>query len=428
MIRVAVFPSGSEVAIEVSRALSSSRDVILFGIGSIADYGDAAFVDNYSEMPMYNESNFIEAMASYVADNKIDFIIPGMDEVGYTLKKAEATVGCEVVYAELSVAEVIRKKSSTYKRLADIVPVPRVYDYDQLDESVDFPLFLKPDVGYGSRGARKLGSAQDLQNLDETEINGGIFTEYLPGEELTVDCFSDLEGQPLFFGPRRRVRVRMGISVTSEPVVLNEEIEKLGYSISSCLKLTGCWFFQVKRSRGGNFKLLEVAGRVAGSSALYRLLGINFILLDLYQRLGMSITIPSLIEGNFRMERALDTRMVGQLGFDDVYIDFDDCMIIKDKVNCRLAAFIFYCRNEGKSVSLITRHSGNLDHALNKYGLKGLFDEVFHIKDGSPKSAYISSPKALFIDDSFSEREEVSRAVNCAVAGPDMIDIGWFLG
>ena len=51
-----------------------------------------------------------------------------------------------------------------------------------------------------------------------THLNAPIVCEYLPGEEYTVDCFSDREHGLLFAGARVRRRTRNGISVNTAPV------------------------------------------------------------------------------------------------------------------------------------------------------------------------------------------------------------------
>ena len=51
---------------------------------------------------------------------------------------------------------------------------------------------------------------------------------------------------------------------------------------------------------------------------------------------------------------------------------------------------------------------------LEKYHIdKDLFNEIIHIKDESPKSEYIAHENAIFIDDSFRERKDVSE--KCAI-------------
>ena len=423
MINVGVFPSGSEVSLEVSRSLKHSKDINLFGLGSLPDYGQVEFENNISTLPFFTEPNFIASLKEAIKDHKIKFLIPGMDEVAYFLKLNEEEIGCQVVYASLETAEIIRRKSSTYEALEDHVPTPFIYDKDNLSASTDFPIFSKPDIGYGSREARKIETSAHLNQISKEDRGANIYIEYLPGEELTVDCFSNNSSQVLFAGPRKRDRIRMGISVSTLPVELTREIDDLAGSISKKLSMIGCWFFQIKKSATGEFKLMEVASRVSGSMSTYRLMGVNFILLDIYQRLGLSVSVPKLSCCYTRLERAFDVKAVGYPSFDSVYVDLDDCLILKSLVNTDLISFLYGCRNKNIPIYLITRHSLNLDETLTQYRISTLFDDIIHITDGRPKSEFINHEKPLFIDDSFAERQEVSETIRCNVASPDMISM-----
>jgi len=421
LINVGVFPSGSEVSIEVSRALKQSKDINLIGLGSVPDYGEVAFENNISTLPFFTDSNFISCLNEVVKTYKITFLIPGMDEVAYFLKLNEKEIGCEIVYASVETADVIRRKSSTYAVLKDYVSTPDVYDKDNLNESVSLPIFCKPDIGYGSRGAKIVKTVAQLNQIIKEDTDANVYTEYLPGEELTVDCFSNNNSELLFAGPRKRERIRMGISVSTRPVELTDEVNVVASVISKKLSMVGCWFFQIKRSKTGEFKLMEVASRVSGSMATYRLLGVNFILLDIYQRLGLAVAIPKLRCGDVRLERAFDVKLIGKLFFDSVYIDLDDCLILNGSVNTDLIAFLFGCRNKRIPIFLITRHAHNLEQTLEEFRISILFDDIFHITDASPKSQFIKHNNPYFIDDSFAEREEVGKAIGCNVASPDMV-------
>lgn len=423
MINVGIFPCGSEVSLEVSRALKHSKDINLFGLGSVPDYGQVAFENNFSTLPFFTEPNFISSLNKAVKDHKVQLLIPGMDEVAYFLKLNEEEIGCEVVYASMETAEIIRRKSSTYVALGGHVPTPIVYDKDNLSTLSDFPIFSKPDIGYGSRGARKIETSAQLNQIIKEDRGVNIYTEYLPGEELTVDCFSSSSSEVLFAGPRKRDRIRMGISVSTLPVELTSEIDSFASLISKKLSMIGCWFFQIKKSATGEFKLMEVASRVSGSMATYRLMGVNFILLDIYQRLGHTVSIPKLSCYYTRLERAFDVKAVGYPSFDCVYVDLDDCIILKSSVNTDLISFLYGCRNKKIPIYLVTRHSLNLNETLTQYRIAELFDDVIHITDGRPKSEFIVHNKPLFIDDSFAERQEVSDTIGCNVASPDMVSM-----
>jgi hypothetical protein len=423
MINIGVFPSGSEVSIEVSRSLKFSKDIKLIGLASMPDYGDAEFENNISNLPFYTEPDFISSLNELVKINNIKFIIPGMDEVAYFLKINEKEIGCHIVYASIETAEIIRRKSSTYAILKDYIPTPYVHDKNDIKLADHIPIFCKPDIGYGSRGAKKIETIVDLNKAIQEESENYIYTEYLPGEEITVDCFSNNNSELLFAGPRKRERIRMGISVSTRPVELTAEVSAIANLISKRISMVGCWFFQLKKSERGDYKLMEVASRVSGSMATYRLLGVNFILLDIYQRLGQKVRIPKIRNSDVRIERAFDVKLVGKWSFDSVYVDLDDCLILNGAINTDLIAFLYGCRNKFLPIFLITRHAQSLKNTLEKFRISTLFDGILHITDGRPKSELINHKNPLFIDDSFAERQEVSKSINCNVASPDMVTI-----
>ena len=100
-----------------------------------------------------------------------------------------------------------------------------------------------------------------------------VISEFLPGEEYTVDCVSNGDGALLHAAPRRRMRVKGGISVRTEPACADPGLREMAAAIAGELRLRGAWFFQARRDREGVPKLLEVAPRIAGSMALSRVRG-----------------------------------------------------------------------------------------------------------------------------------------------------------
>ena len=345
-----------------------------------------------------------------------------MDEVGYILKKNEREISCEVVYPNIGIADILRKKSETYQKLNSVVKTPKVYrKWDEIRNHL--PLFVKPDVGYGSRGAQKIENESQLSAI-ANRLDEMIVMEHLPGDEYTIDCFSSNENELLFAGARKRERVRMGISVSTKTVNNQKPFWNIAKKINDALNLRGLWFFQLKRDKNSELKLLEVAGRVSGSMALYRGMGINFVASDLFQRMGAEITLPEPTTNEALLERAFDCSVIMNLNYETVYCDLDDCLIIDDKVNKNMVGFLYQCLNEGKKLVLITRHKLDLHNTLKEYRLETLFDEIKHIQDRDiSKASCVKNKNAIFIDDSFVERESVAIEHNIPTFAPDGIDL-----
>lgn len=418
-IRVLVFPCGSEIGLEVNRSLKYSRQIDLIGASSIDDHGELVYEKYINGLPHYQNPDFIKRLKSVIKKYNIDVLFPTMDGVIEKLKFHEKEFGCKVISSPYETVKVCTSKIKMYNFLKEKISVPKVYS--EISEIKKFPVFVKPEVGYGSRGAIKF---DDLSSLKNYLINksGQVIMDFLPGKEYTVDCFSDFNGNLKFSKGRERIRINNGISVRTIPVFERDhEFVAIAEKINQTLKFSGAWFFQLKEDENGTLVLLEVASRLAGSSSLYRAIGVNFALLSIFN----SYEIPVLIiknNLNIKMDRALNTRFKVEINFEYVYVDFDDCLIFNGKLNLDLLKFLYQCINETKKIILITKHEKNLNNSLRMYRLENLFDEVIHIKKELKKFKFIKYKNSIFIDDSFQERNEVYAACGIPVFAPDAID------
>lgn len=248
--------------------------------------------------------------------------------------------------------------------------------------------------------------------------------EYLPGKEWTIDCFSDRTGQLRFSSARWRSRVSNGISVnTTISKKYTEYFSAWAHLINERLQLRGAWFFQAKQDKTGQPKLLEVGARFAGSSAIQRALGVNLPLLSLFDAFEFPIEIS---KNNYEieMDRALENKFKIEIKYNDIYVDLDDCILINNKINTQLIAFLYESIEKKQKITLVTRHKGNLEKTLREKRIEKLFDEIIHIDQKAPKSKYITiNPGgAIFIDDSHKERHEVAQTLGIPVFSPDMIE------
>lgn len=419
--RILVFPCGSEIGLEVYRSLRRSAHVQLIGANSIDDHGRFVYEDYVGGVPFIDEVQVIPALREIVARRGIDAIYPAMDKVTWKLKAHEADLGCRVIASGPETTEICLSKTKTYSHLQDRVKVPKVYP--TIGEIAQYPVFAKPDVGYGSRGVFKADDALELQMfLSKNRAAQYITTEYLPGPEYTVDCFTDRHGVLRFAGPRGRNRISNGISVHTSPIREGvQEFRDLADQINQAIPFRGAWFFQAKKDAAGQLTLLEIASRLGGSSALHRALGVNFALLSVFDAFDMDVQI---VENHYEVEldRALDNRYKTSLSYSTVYIDLDDTLIVDGKVNLEAVSFLYKCRNDGKTIVLITKHAGVLEGELARFRVAPLFDQVIHLRQEDEKSDHIRKSDAIFIDDSFSERRKVAEACKIPVFDVHMIE------
>ena len=301
---ILVFPCGSEIALKIYRSVKNSTHFNLIGANSVDDHGKFVYENYIGNVPFITDSNFLEIIRQIVVDNKIDAVYPAMDAVIEILKNNENYIGCKVIAPCAETTQICLSKSRTYEELSTVIKTPEVYK--NADEIQEYPVFVKPDIGYGSRGAKKILNKDDLE-VHLSEYPDSIICEYISGNEYTVDCFTDFNSNLIVVKPRERCRVMNGISVNTKPVHDNGEFLNFAQKINSNIKFNGAWFFQVKRDKNGVLTLLEVASRFGGSSGLFRAKGINFSLMSLYN--GFDIPV-SVIENDYdvEMDRALDNK------------------------------------------------------------------------------------------------------------------------
>lgn len=420
-VNILVFPCGSEVALEIYRSLRYSSHFKIIGASSIDDHGKYVYENYIGEVPFINDKNFISHMQTLVKENNIHAIFPAMDLVAFILKENEKELNCKVISSSVLTNKICSSKAITYEVMKEIIPTPDLYNNTQ--DGI-FPLFIKPAVGYGSRNTFKAENKSQADSFLEKQINSSDFLlcELLTGSEYTIDCFTDRHGQVRYSKARKRNRVSNGISVnTYHDTINNELFESYAKKINSKLVFRGAWFFQLKEDKDQKLKLLEIATRLAGSSAIFRAKGINFALLSVYDFLGYEV---DLFENNYsvEMDRALSNRYKIDCKFDHVYVDLDDCLIVNGKTNIQLISFLYKALNENIKINLITKHQYELEYTLNKYRLTNIFDFIIHIGPYEKKSDFIKTKNAIFIDDSFQERKQVFDVCNIPVFSPDMVE------
>jgi DNA-directed RNA polymerase delta subunit len=132
----------------------------------------------------------------------------------------------------------------------------------------------------------------------------------------------------------------------------------------------------------------------------------------------------NIINNNYNVEidRALENKFRLSLNFDEIYVDFDDCLIINNEINTSLVYFLYQALNQNKKIILLSKHDGDIESALKKCRLKDIFDEIIHLKKNDNKYKYIKNTRAIFIDDSFAERKEIKEKIGINVFAPDMIE------
>lgn len=419
---VLIFPAGSEIGLEIFNSLKYSHHVEVFGASGKNDHASFLFEkDHYIEdKNLYiDRANFVDLLNDYLRKFRIKFIYPTHDTIANFLAEHQSQLVARVITSCSETNRIARFKHKTYAHFAEHEFCPTVYSAPFND--ITYPVFLKPDDGQGGKGTFCANNAHELA-FYLGKSPGLLVTEFLPGEELSVDCFTDYKGNLLFVGPRTRERVQMGISFRSTAIEVSDEVMRIAHTINDTVKLDGAWFFQVKRDLYGRYKLLEFAPRQSSTMGLYRHAGVNFALLSYFNAQKIPVHIMC-NEYPLQLDRCLHNRFRAGMEFNRVYIDFDETIIIGDHVHDRVMAFLYQCRNRKIDVVLLTKHRNDVRETLERCAISpSLFTDIVHLTAGEDKWRYIDPLGSIFIDNYWSDRRDVKKMLGIQVFDVDAIE------
>lgn len=420
--KVLIFPAGSEIGMEIFHSLKYSHHVEVFGASGKNDHASLLYEASHyveDEHLYVSAPDFVERLNAHLQRIGAEFIYPTHDTIACFLAEHQPQLAAKVVTSGAETNRIARYKSETYRTFAgfDFCPTVHAPPYTNLT----FPVFLKPDDGQGGKGTFRADDAADLA-FHLRKFPNLLVTEHLPGDELSVDCFTDFNGELLFVGPRTRERVQMGISFRSTAVAATDEILHIARTLNTTVSLDGAWFFQVKQDCSGRWKLLEFAPRQSSTMGLYRHSGVNFALLSLFNALKMPVQV---LRNDYavQLDRCLYNRFRADVPYRRVYIDFDETIVAGHHVYGRVMEYLYQCRNDGIEIVLITKHQFELAATLRACAIsEHLFDRIVQLRDDQHKADFIEPDGAIFIDNYWHDRYAVKMRHGIPVFDVDAVE------
>lgn len=407
--KILIFPSGSENALEIYDSLKYNIHFELYGFSARKNYTDFLYPEGMYEYAdnrlMIDDPEFESVFISLVQQYEIEYIIPTFDNVAMKLAEISEKIPAGIVGSPYDTTVIASNKKLMYNVLGKFDFTPKVYS--SVNDVKSFPVFIKPEEGYGSIDTCVVKSKKDLC-AQFSKNNKLIICEYLPGEEITVDCFTDRHGELRFIGPRRRERIMNGMMYRGTNICISDEVYHIANTINNTLAFRGAWYFQAKRNSDGMLKLLEFSVRLPTNCSLYSHLGVNFSALSLFDAMGIDVDVLC-NDFTLQQERRVTAAYKANIEYDTVYIDFDDTVTTHGKVNTDMIKLIYQFFNKGKHIVMISNHNtGDLYEEMKRFCIPAeLFDEIIWIKDNTPKYKYMKFQNAIFIDNCFKIRKEV---------------------
>ncbi len=258
--------------------------------------------------------------------------------------------------------------------------IPKTY---KPNEVKSFPVFIKKDNDQGARHAYKVENEKQLELYITSEPNM-IICEYLPGEEVGVDCFTDKNRNLLFCNPRVVENMLAGIDIHARRIEITEEIKHIAEILNKEINFRGNWFFQIKKDKNGKFKLLEIASRLSSSFGINRSLDVNLPLMALKDFDNQNVTYLFNQYADIEVDQQFFARYILDIKYNEVYIDFESCF--KEKIDTFFIMYLYQCVNKNKKINLLTENKDIADKYLKNRKISAdLFDNIIQIDKNTVK-------------------------------------------
>lgn len=163
------------------------------------------------------------------------------------------------------------------------IPVPETWVLP--DAPIAERLFLKPRVGWGSRGSRLAAHEADRALLDPPDRERWVAQAPCDGPEVTVDVYRAPDGSLSRALCRERLEVRAGVSVKCR-IFRDDRLEVAACAAAEALGLARTSTVQFMRLHG-EWVVIDVNPRPGGASSMSALIGSDFVLAHLADGLGL---------------------------------------------------------------------------------------------------------------------------------------------
>ena len=250
------------------------------------------YLDKRFIVPRTNSQNFISTIVELCKKYNINLIFPLIDPDIPVLAKNRRLfeeAGTKLVLIGDKFIQTTQDKWLTnqfFKSLGLHSPESWLPESINNFNELSFPIFIKPRSGSASKGAEKIESPVQFENI-LPKTKGPILQEFIEGTEITCDVICSLNGQVLSVIPRQRIEVRWGEvakgKTINHPIIIQNcvkiarALKAIGPITVQCiLKNNIPYYIEINPRYGGGAPLGIAAGAKSPEWLIKELLDIPF--------------------------------------------------------------------------------------------------------------------------------------------------------
>ncbi len=323
LIKILLTGGGAPGCSGIIKGLRERSDLHITSCDMQSEVVGKVLADDFFQVPGGDDPEYIDFLLQACVARDINVVIPITTRELLPLSRNKprfSEVGIKIIVSPWTDLEIANHKCELYQHLEKAkVPVPQYFIAKTVSEfqlaaaQLNHPFTFKPCFGNGSRGFRivddqasrskllfdtKPGHSyitydEAIDVLSEASFPPLLVSEFLPGDEYSVDCVLDANSIPRVIIPRKRIKINNGISAEGL-IENNEEIIKYCKEILKTMRLTGPIGIQVKINKDNKPMILEINPRLQGSSSACMEAGVNVPLIALNLALQSTFIAPEI--------------------------------------------------------------------------------------------------------------------------------------
>ena len=313
-LRILVTGCGAIVAPSIIKNYKEVKERSIYVVGvDIKKNVSNKYIDKFYQCKKASDEEYIPTLIKICKKEKINFIIPLVDDELLTLAKNKERLRGEniiVCINDASKIELVQDKYKLYNFLKENnIDVPNNYKFETIKELkngcklLGFPkntLCYKPFTSSGSRGFRIIKKDIDyeeylfnnkptskyinyeflIKSMEKCKkIPQMLLMEYIEGDLYNVNILAK-KGKTLYSVAGKVLDFEIGNTIKCK-IENNKEVLEYCKKITKLLKLNGNIGFEVAYDKNKVLKLIEINIRIQGQIYSSTLAGINFPYLEL---------------------------------------------------------------------------------------------------------------------------------------------------
>jgi hypothetical protein len=226
----------------------------------------ARLAKRFFQVPRIDHPDYHSHMLALFAEHGIDIFVPLIDAdvhrfPGDSLELVKLGVRSTGVLARTSAILGNKRNLSGFLKRQGFC-TPRIVPMEEVAKVPGHQFFIKPEQGFGSRGAR-VAEAEDVLRAVAREPNL-LVQELCREPEVTVEVFNHGTVRSLC---RERVETKAGVC-TKARIFEDDGLQSLAGSLCDVLDLPAAFCFQVMTGADGKWFITDINPRLAAGTAL----------------------------------------------------------------------------------------------------------------------------------------------------------------